>query len=569
MAIVDNELPEKLGHNHPLFLSSIDNSGATLISIQLTGTENFSVWSRAMRIAILGRNKLGFIEGTCVKEAYGPNLTALWDRCNAIVLSWIMNCVSKELLGGIVYSTNAAAVWSDLKERYDKVDGSRIFQLYKEIASASQGTSSISVYFARLRDLWVEFDSITPVPGCDCAKSRDFVMFMDNQKLLQFLMGLNESYEQASGQILMMIPLPSLNKAYSMLIEPESQRSMSQSHKSGSQTEITALASIRTGSNPENRLKKPFSPYSYDPNAVCDHCKRKGHTKAICFRLIGYPPDFERRRRENQANQQSDKGNYHTERGSNYQTERGGGNYRTERGGNYHTAHNVVGSTMMYQDQAPNFSGNINYNKGIEVIHEQYNQILHMLGKSNLLGGSDMGTSSHGPNTGSANSIQGPSSTNTTGNTSHYTISNHDWIVDSGATNHMTYNSNVLEQLKTVSPNTPNQVHLPTGETTTVTHSGSCNITKHDNDLYNRQVKVIGRESDGLYFLPAHTAHNTNQVSSNHIHSSNAHEDTHSQVLLWHQRLGHTSSSVLAHVLPNSSKHSSVEMIVQECCGYS
>ena len=61
MATIDNELPEKLGHNHPLFLSTIDNSGAMLISIQLTGAEYFSVWSRAMRIAILSRNKLGFI----------------------------------------------------------------------------------------------------------------------------------------------------------------------------------------------------------------------------------------------------------------------------------------------------------------------------------------------------------------------------------------------------------------------------------------------------------------------------------------------------------------------------
>ena len=156
MATVDNELPEKLSHNHPLFLNTIDNSGVLLSSIQLTGADNYSVWSRALKIAIIGRNKLGFIDGSCQKEAYGPNLVNLWERCSAIVLSWIMNCVSEELLGGIVYSTNVASVWKDLAERYDKVDGSRIFQLHKEIATVSQGTSSISTYFSRLRELWVE-----------------------------------------------------------------------------------------------------------------------------------------------------------------------------------------------------------------------------------------------------------------------------------------------------------------------------------------------------------------------------------------------------------------------------
>ena len=153
MAAVDNELPEKLSHNHPLFLNNIDNSGVMLVSIQLSGSENFSVWSRAMRIAILGRNKLGFIDGSCKKEAYGENLKNLWERCNAIVLSWIMNCVSKELLSGIVYSTNAAEVWKELCERYDKVDGSRMYQLHKEIATISQGMGTISVYFSRLREL--------------------------------------------------------------------------------------------------------------------------------------------------------------------------------------------------------------------------------------------------------------------------------------------------------------------------------------------------------------------------------------------------------------------------------
>lgn len=45
----------------------------------------------------------------------------------------------------------------------------------------------------------------------------------------------------------------------------------------------------------------------------------------------------------------------------------------------------------------------------------------------------------------------------------------------------MTYNPDILVQKKPLSPSTPNQVHLPTGDSTTVTHSGSCSITKHEN----------------------------------------------------------------------------------------
>ncbi|XP_009792624.2 uncharacterized protein [Nicotiana sylvestris] len=184
MATVDNELPEKLSHNHPLFLNSIDNSGAVSISLQLRGPENYFLWSRAMRIAILGRNKLGFIDDTCKKECFGTNLVDLWERCNAIVLSWIINCVSPKLLSGIVYSSNASEVWKDLKERFDKIDCSRIFQIHREIARINQGTDSISSYFSKIRVLWAEFDSLAPALGCVCAKSGEYVVFIEHLKLL-------------------------------------------------------------------------------------------------------------------------------------------------------------------------------------------------------------------------------------------------------------------------------------------------------------------------------------------------------------------------------------------------
>ncbi|PHT49130.1 Protein-tyrosine-phosphatase MKP1 [Capsicum baccatum] len=121
---VDNTLPGNLGPNHPLFFTPSDNSGAILISLQLTESENYFVWSHAMQIRILGWNKLGFIDGTCKKENYGLNLATLWERYNAIVLSWIMNRVSKELLSDIVYSSYTTAVGNKLKERFKKIDAS-------------------------------------------------------------------------------------------------------------------------------------------------------------------------------------------------------------------------------------------------------------------------------------------------------------------------------------------------------------------------------------------------------------------------------------------------------------
>lgn len=382
MATVDNELPEKLSHNHPLFLNTIDNSGVLLSSIQLTGADNYSVWSRALKIAIIGRNKLGFIDGSRKKEAYGPNLVNLWERCNAIVLSWIMNCVSKELLGGIVYSTNVASVWKDLAERYDKVDGSRIFQLHKEIATVSQGTSSISTYFSRLRELWVEYDSLTPVPSCECVNSREFVKFVHNQKLLQFLMGLNDSYDQARGHILMMIPLPSLNKTYSILIERESQRTMSQVSSSANCSELNAMFTSGNNTNAMVPRSRPYNNSSYYPNAFCDYCKRTGHTQAVCYQLHGFPPGFERKKKN--------PNNTYQGRGRSSNEYHGRGRFNNDRRQNI-TAHNAVSDGDIGENSRSQGYGrgsinieHVEYQKGMTMLHEQYNQILHMLGQTNM-----------------------------------------------------------------------------------------------------------------------------------------------------------------------------------------
>ncbi|GMI75499.1 hypothetical protein like AT1G21280 [Hibiscus trionum] len=106
-----------LDFTHPLFLHPSDTPGMVLISHQLTGIDNYIVWSRSLRIALLAKNKLGFIDDDCRRESYSQSsLQKQWDRCNAVVLSWLINSVSKELSAGIVFAFSAAVVWADLKE---------------------------------------------------------------------------------------------------------------------------------------------------------------------------------------------------------------------------------------------------------------------------------------------------------------------------------------------------------------------------------------------------------------------------------------------------------------------
>ncbi|XP_070005865.1 uncharacterized protein LOC142162995 [Nicotiana tabacum] len=144
---------EKIDHTHPFFLQPSDTPGLILIPILLTGSENYGLWSRSMRLALKAKRKLGFVTGTCAKESFKDALMEEWETCNVIVHSWIMNSISKELFSGIIYASDAYAVWEDLKERFDKVNRVRIFPLHRSISRLSQGSDSVVVYFTKLKEL--------------------------------------------------------------------------------------------------------------------------------------------------------------------------------------------------------------------------------------------------------------------------------------------------------------------------------------------------------------------------------------------------------------------------------
>ncbi|XP_070032943.1 uncharacterized protein [Nicotiana tomentosiformis] len=160
------------------------------------------------------------------------------------------------LLSSVLYASSAHKVWKDLKERFDKVNGSRILYLHREIHTLTQGTMTATDYFSRLRELWDEFDTLMP---CPCPESKQYALHFEYQRLLQFFIRLNESYSQSRSQIMMMSPLPSINKAYSLLVDHESQRNLTSTTQVAQVTEAlesTAMYSSKNVNNAGNYKSK-------------------------------------------------------------------------------------------------------------------------------------------------------------------------------------------------------------------------------------------------------------------------------------------------------------------------
>jgi hypothetical protein len=149
-----------------------------------------------------------------------------------MILSWILNSITPDLADSVIYSTTAQEVWEDFRDRFSQSNTPRIFQIERDVTCLSQAQMTVAAYYTKLKGLWDELGSYN---GTVCSCGADH----KRRQLMQFLMGLNESYKAIRGQILLMNPLPDVRQAYSSIVQEEKQRSLCDIRET---TETAAMA---------------------------------------------------------------------------------------------------------------------------------------------------------------------------------------------------------------------------------------------------------------------------------------------------------------------------------------
>ena len=115
------------------------------------------------------------------------------------------------------------------RERFGQSNKARLFQALKDVSWLSQEDMDIASYYTKVRQLWDKSSAMSNIPKCTCAKceceiNKRLLKYVEEQRLIQFLMGLNGSYTAVRGNILMMSPFPAMSQAYSLLVQEEKQR---------------------------------------------------------------------------------------------------------------------------------------------------------------------------------------------------------------------------------------------------------------------------------------------------------------------------------------------------------
>jgi len=193
-----------------------------LVTHVLDGS-NYHTWSRAMKRALLSKNKIKFINGEIQEPAAMDPLHDAWERCNMMAISWITRSLNTQISHNTIYIDNAETIWKDLREKFSKGDHFRIFDIVQEINSIKQGERSVSEYFTDLKVLWKELDFLRPIPSCTCEVMKIINGYRDSEHVISFLKRLGDIYMNVKTQILLMDPLPSTNRVFSLVQQQERQ----------------------------------------------------------------------------------------------------------------------------------------------------------------------------------------------------------------------------------------------------------------------------------------------------------------------------------------------------------
>ncbi|XP_033511169.1 uncharacterized protein [Nicotiana tomentosiformis] len=180
--------PNSYDINHPYLPNNSDSPGMTLVNTVFDG-RGYPGWRRSILMSLSAMKKLDFINGACQSPDLKSPDQEQWSYVNDMVISWILNTLSKDIAYSVIYSKTAKELWDSLEQRFERSNEAKLYHLHKELSGRAKLTMSL-----------------------------------EDRRLIQFLMGLNDIYAQAEGNILMMNPLPSIDIAYSLLLQDENQR---------------------------------------------------------------------------------------------------------------------------------------------------------------------------------------------------------------------------------------------------------------------------------------------------------------------------------------------------------
>ncbi|WVZ16755.1 hypothetical protein V8G54_009737 [Vigna mungo] len=109
------------------------SEGPSSVSITPVLIENnYHSWSHSFRMALISKNKMGFLMRSILVPSPKDISYHSWEHCNTLIMSWLLNSLSSSIAQSVIFFDRAIDIWVDLRERFSQGD-LQIGQLSKRV----------------------------------------------------------------------------------------------------------------------------------------------------------------------------------------------------------------------------------------------------------------------------------------------------------------------------------------------------------------------------------------------------------------------------------------------------
>ncbi|KAJ4737614.1 Transposon Ty1-H Gag-Pol polyprotein [Rhynchospora pubera] len=239
------------------------------VDLKLDGPATYLSWSRRIQGALAGRNLEGFLTGERKEPEQNTDAWNEWKTTHMLLYTWLLNSMVPSIAVTVDGIQNVKDMWMKLKRIYAGTENNmRVFQIEREIEAVVQGDRSIQEYATDLERLWADYDYFSPMACCkdpECRRGeRDA-----QRRTMHFLRRLNPAFEHRTAVLLAQTRIPSLDEAIAAMMQEESRiKLLSEANGVGVRSALTVSNSSMAGVQGETRK--------------CYNCGEVGHLRTAC-----------------------------------------------------------------------------------------------------------------------------------------------------------------------------------------------------------------------------------------------------------------------------------------------
>ncbi|XP_057417850.1 uncharacterized protein LOC130712041 isoform X2 [Lotus japonicus] len=245
--------------------------------------QNYLKWPQLVLRTLKGKGKASHLTEDAPKEE-DPKFTK-WDEEDSMIMAWLWNSMIPEITDTCMFLNSAKEIWNAMEQTYSKAkDAAQIYDVKVKTVAAKQGNKTVTEYANQLKSLWMELDHYRVIKAKCSADSAVLKEYIEQDRVYDFLVGLNSNFDQVRVQILGKEKVPGIRSE-------ESRRGVMLETPT---VENSAMIAFGASTMMTNQKKGGISNTEKKSEGVwCTYCNKPRHTRDKCWKLVGKPPSRE------------------------------------------------------------------------------------------------------------------------------------------------------------------------------------------------------------------------------------------------------------------------------------